>query len=224
MNADEAIRLRRSVRRYTDAPVSDEDVDALLRLALIAPTGGMAQAWSFIVVREPEKRRTLAELVIRGGGEYFRTVRPAAPGATPEEHAAWGRDYAEQALGSYRDVPVWIVGLVVPRNMFPPEHRDAERVADIESLSFALENLFVAARARGLGTVPTVFHWFVEDEFRALLNIPAELEIPLITPLGYPMEFPTGLPPALKAIRRPWRTLVHDEAWGNPRQAPTKPA
>ena len=51
MNADEAIRLRRSVRRYTDAPVSDADIDALLRLALIAPTGGMAQAWSFIVVQ-----------------------------------------------------------------------------------------------------------------------------------------------------------------------------
>jgi nitroreductase len=223
LNADEAIRRRRSVRRYTDAPVSDEDIDALLRLALIAPTGGMAQAWSFIVVREPEKRRAVAELVIRGGGEYFRTVRPAAPGATPDEHAAWGRDYAEQVLSSYRDVPVWIIGLVVPRVMFPPNLSDAERVADIESLSFAMENLFVAARARGLGTVPTVFHWFVEDEFRALLDIPAELEIPLITPLGYPVEFPTSLPPALKAIRRPWRTLVHDEGWGNPRQTAAKP-
>jgi nitroreductase len=224
VNADEAIRLRRSVRRYTDAPVSDEDIDALLRLALIAPTGGMAQAWSFIVVRDPEKRRAVAELVIRGGGEYFRTVRPPAPGATPEEHAAWGREYAEQALGTYRDVPVWIVGLVVPRGMFPEEHRDAERVADIESLSFAMENLFVAARARGLGTVPTVFHWFVEDEFRGLLGIPDELEIPLITPLGYPIEFPASLPPALKAIRRPWRTLVHDDGWGNPRQQDAAPA
>jgi nitroreductase len=224
VNADEAIRLRRSVRRYTDTPVSDEDVDTLLRLALVAPTGGMAQAWSFIVVREPQKRRAIAELVIRGGGEYFRTVRPPAPGATPDEHAAWGRDYAEQALASYRDVPVWIIGLVVPRGMFPPEQRDAERIADIESLSFAMENLFVAARARGLGTVPTVFHWFVEPEFRALLEIPDELEIPLLTPLGYPVEFPTSLPPALKAIRRPWRTLVHDDGWGNPRQAPAPPA
>jgi nitroreductase len=224
VNADEAIRLRRSVRRYTDTPVSDEDVDALLRLALIAPTGGMAQAWSLIVVRAPEKRRAVAELVIRGGGEYFRTVRPAAPGATPEEHAGWGRDYAEQALGSYRDVPVWIVGLVVPRAMFPAEHREWERTADVESLSFAMENLFVAARARGLGTVPTVFHWFVEAEFRALLEIPDDLEIPLVTPLGYPVEFPTSLPPALKAIRRPWRTLVHDDGWGNPRQAAASPA
>jgi nitroreductase len=218
VNADDAIRQRRSVRRYTDAPVSDSDIDAILRLALLAPTGGMAQAWSFLVVRETAKRTALAELVIRGGSDYFRIVRPAAPGTSDEEHAAWARDYAEQALGTYRDVPVWIAGLVVPRNVFPADQREAERTADVASVAFAMENLFVAARARGLGTVPTVFHWFVEDEFRTLLNIPAELEIPLITPLGYPVEFPTSLPPALKAIKRPWKTLVHDDAWGNPRQ------
>ena len=218
MNADDAIRHRRSVRRYTDAPVSDADIDALLRLALLAPTGGMAQAWSFVVVREEATRRAVAELVIRGGGEYFRIVRPAAPGSSADDHAAWARDYAEQALGTYRDVPVWIVGLVVPRNVFPADQRDAERTADVASVAFAMENLFVAARARGLGTVPTVFHWFVEDEFRAQLDIPAELEIPLITPLGYPVEFPTSLPPALKAIKRPWKTLVHDDRWGSPRQ------
>lgn len=217
MNADDAIRLRRSVRRYSDAPVADADIDALLRLALLAPTGGMSQAWSFITVRDPALRASVAELVIRGGAEYFRMVRPAAEGASADEHAEWARGYAEQALGTYRDVPVWIVGLIVPRNVFPPDERDAERVADITSLAFAMENLFVAARARGLGTVPTVFHWFVENEFRALLDIGSELEIPLITPLGYPIEFPQGLPPALKAIRRPWRTLVHDDRWGNPR-------
>lgn len=217
MNADDAIRGRRSVRRYTAEPVADADLDAVLRLALLAPTGGMSQAWSFLVVRDPDRRRQVAELVIRGGGEYFRQVRPPAEGRGPAEHAEWASGYAEQALGTYRDVPVWIVGLIVPRHAFPPDQRAAERDADLASVAFAMENLFVAARARGLGTVPTVFHWFVEDEFRALLEIPEELEIPLITPLGYPVEFPAELPPALKAIRRPWRTLVHDEAWGHPR-------
>lgn len=217
MDALEAIRKRRSVRRYTGRPVSDEDVDALLKLALLAPTGGMAQAWSMIVVRDPATRAALADIVVRGGAEYFRTVRPAAPGASPEEHAAWATDYARQALGTYPDVPVWIVGLLVPRSAFPPDQAALERDADMVSVGFMLENLFVAARAKGLGTVPTVFHWFLEEEFRALLDIPAEIEIPLLTPLGYPEEFPQGLPPALAAIRRPWRTLVHDDRWGHAR-------
>ncbi len=217
MEALEAIRKRRSVRRYTDRPVADEDVDALLRLALLAPTGGMAQAWSVMVVRDSATRAALADVVVRGGAEYFRTVRPAAPGTSADEHARWASDYARQALGTYSDVPVWIVGLLVPRNVFPPDQSALERDADIVSVGFMMENLFVAARAKGLGTVPTVFHWFLEEEFRALLGIPSEIEVPLLTPLGYPEEFPEGLPPALAAIRRPWRTLVHDDRWGNPR-------
>ncbi len=214
MDAFTAIRARRSVRRYTDAPVSDEDVNRLLKLALLAPTGGMAQAWSILVVRDPATRAALAELVMRGGAEYFRTVRPPAPGATPESHAEWARGYAEQALGTYRAVPVWIMGLLVPRNVFPPDLRAFERDADLVSVGFMIENLMVAARAMGLGTVPTVFQWFVEDEVRDLVGLPPEVEIPLLTPLGHPEEFPTGLPPALAAIRRPWRSLVHDDRWG----------
>lgn len=217
MDALEAIRGRRSVRRYTAQPVADADLDELLRLALLAPTGGMAQAWSILVVREPERRRALAELVIRGGAEYFRIVRPPQPGNGPDEHAKWAADYAETALGSYRDVPVWIAGLMVPRGAFPADWAKAERDADLASVAFMIENLMVGARAKGLATVPTVFHWFVEDEFRALLEISDEIEIPLITPLGYPVEWPRGLPPALAAIRRPWRSLVHDDHWGNPR-------
>jgi nitroreductase len=217
MEALEAIRKRRSVRRYTDRPVAEEDLDALLRLALLAPTGGMAQAWSLLVVRDPGLRAGVADIVMRGGAEYFRVMRPPAPGTSDEEHAEWARGYAQQALGTYPRVPVWIVGLRVPRDLFPEHQRLWERDADIVSVAFMMENLYVAARAMGLGTVPTVFHWFVEDELRALLDIPAEVEIPLLTPLGYPEEFPEGLPPALAKIRRPWRTLVHDDRWGRPR-------
>ena len=220
VDALEAIRLRRSVRQYTDRPVAEEDVDRVLRLALLAPTGHNAQAWSFVVVREPERRALLADLVLRGAAEYFRTMRPPKD-KSPEEHARWAAEYAEQALGSYRDVPVWIAALVVPR--FQPDDPMKERIerfGEDSSVAFALENLFVAARALGLGTTPTIFHWFFEDEFRELLAIPPEHGVHYLTPLGYPTEFPVGLRPEAAKVRRPWRTLVHDEHWGRPRQAP----
>jgi nitroreductase len=219
VDAIEAIRRRRSVRRYTDRPVSDDDLDQILRHALLAPTGSMAQAWSLVVVREPERARAVAEIVIDGGARYFEMMRPPKAGTSAEEHRAWARGYAEQTLGTYPQVPVWVVGVVVPRGLFPPEHADWERVSDLVSIGFAMENLFVAARAKGLGTVPTVFHWFEGNRLSTLLEIPREYEIPVITPLGYPEEFPAGLPPALAAIRRPWRMLVHDERWGNAREA-----
>jgi nitroreductase len=106
LDALEAIRHRRAVRAYTDRSVDDADLDRLLRLALLAPTGHGAQSWSLIVVRDPERRAALAEIVLRGAAEYFQSFRPRAEGASDDEHAASARAYAEQVLGSYRQVPV----------------------------------------------------------------------------------------------------------------------
>ena len=218
MDALHAIRQRRAVRRYTDRPVPDEEVARLLRLALHAPTGHGAQAWGFVVVREPNRRRALADLVLRGAADYFRTFRPAKEGASAEQHAEWATGYAEEVLGTYRQVPVWICALTVPRFHYDdPLMEHVERFSDVTSVAFALENLLVAARAMGLGTTPTNFHFFVEDEYRALLGLPGDVGVHYLTPLGYPPEFPVGLRPELAKARRPWRSLVHDEEWGRPR-------
>jgi nitroreductase len=213
MDVTEAIRKRRAVRTYTDRPVDDDVLDGLLRLALRAPTGGGQQAWSLLVVREPERRRAVAELIIAGGATYFAMMRPRKEGVTDEEQAAWGREYAEGVLGSYRRVPVWVVGLLVPRGYpegFPGGYED-----DLISLAFAMENLMLAARAEGLGTVPTTaFQRFEKDRLREILGVPPEVDPAIVSPVGYPESFPTGLAPALKRNFRPWKNLVHDETWG----------
>ena len=224
MDALQAIRQRRAVRRYTDRPVSDEDVAEVLRLALHAPTGHGAQAWGFVVVRDPERRAALADLILRGAAEYFRLFRPPAEGASPAEHAEWARGYAEEALGTYRQVPVWISAVIVPRYRYDePRMERIERFSDVTSVAFAMENLLIAARALGLGTTPTNFHFFLEEEYRALLGLPPEVGVHYLTPVGYPPEFPAGLRPALAKARRPWRTLVHEERWGR-LWAPEAPA
>lgn len=215
MDALAAIKNRRAVRRYTDQAVSDDDLARVLRLALLAPTGHGAQAWGFVVVRAPDRRAALADLVLRGAVKYFAAFRVPDVGVSAEEHAAWATRYAEEALGSYRDVPVWICAVTVPRVHHPadPMMEHVERFSDVASVAFALENLFVAARALGLGTTPTNFHFFFEDEYRSLLGLPPEVGVHYLTPLGYPPEFPVGLRPAMARARRPWRTLVHEERW-----------
>lgn len=218
MEAIEAIRARRAVRSYTARPVEEEVVDRLLRAALAAPTGSGAQAWSVLVVRDPTRRREIAELVIAGGGRYFAIMRPAADGVTPDEHAEWGRAYAERVLGSYREVPVWVLGLLVPRGNYPDQMAEGGYADDLISLAFAMENLMVAARAEGLGTVPTTaFQRFEKGRLREVLGIPEDVDPAILTPLGHPESFPEGLPPSLRRGFRPWRSLVHDDAWGNTR-------
>ena len=183
------------------------------------PTGHNAQAWSLIVVRDPERRAALAELVLRGAAEYFRVNRP--PGdRTAREHADWAAGYAETALGSYRltcrsgspgswcrastsrttdeaahrDLLGGLVGLVRPGE--PVRRRAGARARD---------HAHHLPLVRG-GRVPRA----ARDPGRASGSTTSR-------PLGYPPEFPVGLRPEAAKARRPWRTLVHDEEWGRPR-------
>jgi nitroreductase len=215
MDVVDAIRKRRAVRTYTDKPVPDELVDRLLRLALSAPTGGGAQNWSLVIIRKPELRAQVAELIMAGGAEYFTVMRPAAEGTSPEEHLEWATGYAEKVLGTYRNVPVWILGVLVPNKKYPDRVKEWGRDDDLISLGFAMENLMVAARAEGLGSVPTTqFMRFGEARLRELVGLPDEVQPIVISPLGYPESFPEGKPPSLKATFKPWKSLVHDDAWG----------
>ena len=216
MDVAEAIRKRRAVRKYTEQPVDDETLDRVLRLALRAPSGGGQQAWGLIVVRDPDKRRGIAELIIAGGARYFGVMRPQRD-ATDEEHAAWAKEYAEGVMSTYRVAPVWILGLLVPRG-YPAEMEEGGWLDDLISLSFAFENLMLAARAEGLGTVPTTaFQRWEKDRLRGIVGLPPEVDPAIVSPLGHPEAWPEGLAPALKRNFKGWRELVSDDTWGNTR-------
>lgn len=62
MDTLESIFTRRSIRKFTDAPVSDEDVNLLLRAAMSAPSARNAQPWHFIVVRDQAMREGIARI------------------------------------------------------------------------------------------------------------------------------------------------------------------
>jgi len=60
MEALEAIRKRRSVRKFSGAPIPRADLEAILDAARLAATGYNAQPWTFVVVTEPEGRAALS--------------------------------------------------------------------------------------------------------------------------------------------------------------------
>ncbi len=60
MDTLEAIHSRRSIRQYAETPVTDEQLETLLRAAMAAPSAGNQQSWRFIVVRDAETRAKLA--------------------------------------------------------------------------------------------------------------------------------------------------------------------
>jgi len=64
LNLFEAIKLRRSVRDFTREEVSEEEAGRLLEAARWAPSAGNIQPWEFVVVRECERKRRLAEAAL----------------------------------------------------------------------------------------------------------------------------------------------------------------
>ena len=74
----------------------------------------------------------------------------------------------------------------------------------------AIQNLMLAARARGLGTTLTTLHKAAEDEIKAILEIPDDVDTVALIPIGYP-EGRFGRPK-----RRPSRDVTHWDRWGQP--------
>lgn len=64
MDVFEAIKSRRSIRAFTDEPISEDEVNKLLDAARWAPSAGNIQPWEFVVVRDPEIKRGLARAAL----------------------------------------------------------------------------------------------------------------------------------------------------------------
>ena len=61
MDLLQAVHTRRSIRQFTDAPITDEQVETLLRAAMAAPSAGNQQSWRFVTARDAAMRARLAE-------------------------------------------------------------------------------------------------------------------------------------------------------------------
>ncbi|MFB0562819.1 MAG: nitroreductase family protein [Candidatus Lokiarchaeia archaeon] len=73
MDVFEAIKTRRSTRRYTSEDVSEEQVEKLLEVAIMAPSGGNMQPWDFIIIRDEEQKKALARAAL---GQSFIATAP----------------------------------------------------------------------------------------------------------------------------------------------------
>jgi nitroreductase len=65
------IQDRRSIREFTDEPVSDQDLDMLLEAARQAPSGENAQPWRFIIVKDEGMRKKMGAIAGGGSGRRF---------------------------------------------------------------------------------------------------------------------------------------------------------
>ena len=84
MNVHEAIRARRSVRAYRPDPIPEEVLQRVLESTRLAPSGNNLQPWKFILVRDAERRRQLAQAASQQMFIAEAPIAIAAVGLNPD--------------------------------------------------------------------------------------------------------------------------------------------
>ncbi|WP_073945685.1 nicotinate-nucleotide--dimethylbenzimidazole phosphoribosyltransferase, partial [Streptomyces kebangsaanensis] len=199
------IRERRDIRNgFRSDPIPHEVLLRVLEAAHTAPSVGHSQPWDFVVIRSAETRRAMHELVMRQREAYAKSL--------PKGRA---KQFKEMKIEAILDTPVNIVVTADPtRGGRHTLGRHTQPQMAPYSSALAVENLWLAARAEGLGVGWVSF--FDEREMVRALGLPEHLEAVAYLCVGYVDEFPEEpeLVQAGWSKRRPLSWVVHEETYG----------
>ncbi|HKD65758.1 MAG TPA: nitroreductase family protein [Candidatus Binataceae bacterium] len=176
----DAIRTTRAMRRLKPDAVPDELIREILQAATCAPSGGDAQHWRFIVVKDPEIKKQIQIRYQRAYDDLkdrFHAA-PPPPGKTEaqKQRMLAARDHLTR---HFHEAPVLIVCCLYGDS--------GSGVGAGASIYPAVQNILLAARALGLGATLTTRHLLYEREVDQLLGLPEEAQSFAIVPIGYPL-------------------------------------
>ena len=201
---------RRDVRRFRPEAVPDDVLTRVLSAAHMAPSVGHSQPWRFIVVRSADTRQRAS--LLTDGERLAQASQLDADSA---------RRLLDLQLEGIREAPLGVVVCCDRRT--PPAGvlgRATFRDADLWSCACAIQNLWLAARAEGLGMGWVTL--FPPDELGRLLHLPGGVETLGWLCLGWPDERPPapGLERAGWSRRAPLSDVVLDERWPDEEDGP----
>jgi nitroreductase len=205
MDVSEAIRTRRSIRKFKPDPIPEEKIKLLLESARLAPSGTNTQPWRFIVVRDDDTKTRL-------------------------QRAAHNQRHVKRApviivccadLKAFKEFPVRVDELIesgaLPertREVFIPYlkkgmstvTKDALMVAAAANVAIAVEHIVLQAVEIGLGTCWV--RWYEDNQVKEILGIPDHIEVMALLPVGIPDEDPAPRP------RLGLDTIVYSDKFG----------
>lgn len=191
----EAIFSLRAIRRVKPEPIPEDDLRDILLAATQAPSGGNAQPWHFLVIRDAEQRRAF--------GELYREAwwaKRADQGIHGPEDIAADNHTTQSAMRLAEDIGNAPAIVLVCAT--------AQGAGAMGSVIPAVQNMLLAARALGIGGTITTLHAVVDERVKSMLGIPSEAQIVYCVPLGYPKgKFGT-------VTRKPLSEVVSEGRWG----------
>ena len=179
----QTIYERRSLRMFTDQPVSDRDLNTVLGAANQAPSAHNQQSWRFLVVRG-DRKQELVQLVSAQASNF------------PKPSSSLLRMAARSMAGAPVVVAVANTGELIEHGtrLFKVDKdtaRDFFRTMEIQSSAAAVQNMLLAATSLGLGTVWLGVLYLIKDEVLTFLGQPRG-EFMAVVPVGYPAKTGKG--------------------------------
>ena len=219
MGLFEAIYSARSLRRFKPDPVPDDVITKVLDAAIRAPSGSNQQSWEFVIIKDAAQRKKIGDVYRKGGGIlmalYANRVKPVH---MSEDAYRRLRASATYLVDHMADAPVLLIACLkqtapagAPPKLAPEVAAAMKSMARISGSSIypAVQNIILACRGLGLGTVLTTIHAYFEDEVKAILGLPPEVQTYALMPIGYPQ----GKFGPIK--RRPVSEVAYLDKYGN---------
>lgn len=185
MDVTQAIQQRRSIKRFTDRPVTREQIEALIAAATLAPNHHLTQPWRFYVLG-PEARHAYG--LALGARKAKKIEDPEA-----------ARKMRETVAAEHRALPGMLAVALV--NTADPQAREENYAA----VMMGIQNLALAALAAGLGTHIKTGGVMDDPAARAAAGVRDEERIVAIVNVGVPAETPPGKQRASGSEHTTWR-------------------
>jgi nitroreductase len=200
-----AMRSNPSVRTFTDEPVPDETVHRILDSARFAPSGGNQQPWRVIVVKDPSIRLALRDAVSEVWTEYMAQAsaghRPFAVGPDGRFHGhpidladARTRPVSGPLVESMLTCPVaMVIAVNITSLSMMDIDLDRECIVGGASIYPFCQNILLAAKAEGLGSLLATFVARKEEALKPILGLPQEFALAALIVAGHPATVVTKL-------------------------------
>ncbi|OGW38301.1 MAG: hypothetical protein A2010_17875 [Nitrospirae bacterium GWD2_57_9] len=194
MELIESIKGRKSIRRFKQTPVPDEDIKKILEAGRWAPSANNTQPWSFLVIKD--------KLVLKQMAEAVRSmVDKMIPYAESEKQSQRLAAYKGNYYTFFERAPVVIAVFMegydagtdklLARMGYPAEDiRRLRPVPGLQSVAAAVQNMLLAIHALGYGSCWMTGPLVAQEAFEKLLGYGKERSIAALLPVGVPDEDP----------------------------------
>jgi nitroreductase len=194
MDLFDAIQGRKSIRRFRQTPVPDQDIKKILDAARWAPSANNTQPWSFIIIKDRSVLKDMA-------GAVRQMIDRMIPFAENEKQARRLAAYKSNYYTFFESAPVVIAvcmeaydagtdRLLAKMGYSPEDIKRLRPLPGLQSISAAIQNMLLAIHALGYGSCWMTGPIVAQETFEELLGYSKERSITALLPVGVPDENP----------------------------------